>query len=65
MLLFCKNQRTGKCQNMQVEKKLYLKNYGDNYKIYIQGVLKIVHNIHVTRIYVEYQIKNSNSNLVS
>jgi hypothetical protein len=30
----------------------------------IQGVLKLAHNIHVTRIYVEYQTKNSNSNLV-
>jgi hypothetical protein len=31
---------------------------------YIQGVLKMAHNIYVTRIYVEYQTKNSNSNLV-
>jgi hypothetical protein len=50
---------------MQVEKKIYLKNYGDNYKIYIQGVLKMAYNIYVTRIYVEYQTKNSNLNLVS
>jgi hypothetical protein len=46
-------------------KKIYLKNYGDNYKIYIQGVLKMAYNIYVTRIYVEYQTKNSNLNLVS
>jgi hypothetical protein len=31
---------------------------------YIQGVLKMAHYIYVTRIYVEYQTKNSNSNLV-
>jgi hypothetical protein len=30
----------------------------------IQGVLKMVHNIYVTGICVEYQTKNSNSNLV-
>jgi hypothetical protein len=30
----------------------------------IRGVLKMAHYIYVTRIYVEYQIKNSNSNLV-
>jgi hypothetical protein len=29
----------------------------------IQGVLKMAHNIFVTRIYVEQQTKNSNVNL--
>jgi hypothetical protein len=33
-------------------------------KFMIQGVLKMAHNIYVTRIYVEYKTKNSNSNLV-
>jgi hypothetical protein len=32
--------------------------------LYIQGVLEMAHNIDVTRIYVEYQTKNSNSDLV-
>jgi hypothetical protein len=37
-----------------------------NFEIHwiIQGVLKMGHNIYVTRIYVDYQTKNSNSNLV-
>jgi hypothetical protein len=38
---------------------LFLK--GDTH---IQGVLKMVHNIYVTRIYVEYQRKNSNVNIL-
>jgi hypothetical protein len=33
-------------------------------KFMMQGVLKMAHNIYVTRIYVEYKTKNSNSNLV-
>jgi hypothetical protein len=33
--------------------------------VYIQGVLKMARNIYVTRIYVEYQTKNSNLNLVN
>jgi hypothetical protein len=32
--------------------------------LYIQRVLEMTHNIYVTRIYVEYQTKNSNSDLV-
>jgi hypothetical protein len=30
----------------------------------IQGVFKMAHNIYVMRIYVKYQTKNSNLNLV-
>jgi hypothetical protein len=32
--------------------------------LYIQGVLEMAHNIYVTQIYVKYQTKNSNSDLV-
>jgi hypothetical protein len=32
---------------------------------FIQGVLKMAHNIYVTRIYVEFRTKNSNLKLVN
>jgi hypothetical protein len=42
-----------------------IQKYGNRCEdLHIQGVLKMVHNIYVTRIYVEYQTKNSNVDFV-